>query len=63
MWLVVFRIVKPRGEHAKWPPITVEEAILSGDSDSYGRAERWKGDEEARKKVETVVGVQEVTVA
>jgi hypothetical protein len=36
---------------------------LGGYKDSYGRAEKWKRDEEARKKSETVVGVQEVAVA
>ncbi|CAN9319841.1 unnamed protein product [Alternaria sp. RS040] len=54
---------KADGEQPKWPPITVEQAILGGYKDSYGRAEKWKRDEEARKKSETVVGVQEVAVA
>ncbi|RAR06477.1 hyoscyamine 6-dioxygenase [Stemphylium lycopersici] len=54
---------KKDGESEKWAPITVEQAIKNGYSDSYGRAERWKREEEERKKGEVVVGAKEVAVA
>ncbi|EAT76065.2 hypothetical protein SNOG_16525 [Parastagonospora nodorum SN15] len=38
------------GEEPKWPPISVEQAIKNGYSDSYGRAERFKKDAEAKAK-------------
>jgi isopenicillin N synthase-like dioxygenase len=52
------------GEQPKWPPITVEQAIKNGYADSYGRAERWKKEEEKKKaKGEAQVLVKEVAVA
>lgn len=50
------------GEAPKWPPITVEQAIKNGYIDSYGRAERFKKEEE-RKKNESIVAATEVAVA
>ena len=54
---------KKQGEEAKWKPITVEQAIKEGYADSYGRAERWKRDEEERKKGEVLIKSKEVVVA
>tara|TARA_R110002003_G_scaffold114_6_gene9867 strand:- start:2898 stop:3701 length:804 start_codon:yes stop_codon:yes gene_type:complete len=53
------------GEQPKWPPITVEQAIRNGYADSYRRAERWKKEEEEKKKAkgEAQVLVKEVVVA
>jgi isopenicillin N synthase-like dioxygenase len=53
------------GEEPKWPPITVEQAILNGYADSYGRAERFKKDAEAKAKSEGMqhIVVKEVAVA
>lgn len=56
---------KKEGEEPKWPPITVEQAILDGYADSYGRAERYKKEIAARAKEENispVVQQGEVTV-
>ncbi|KAK7545602.1 1-aminocyclopropane-1-carboxylate oxidase [Phyllosticta paracitricarpa] len=46
---------KPAEEQAKYPPITVEEAVGGSYRESYGRAEKWK---ESQKKqgVEKAVG-------
>ncbi|KAF2786688.1 Clavaminate synthase-like protein [Melanomma pulvis-pyrius CBS 109.77] len=45
------------GEPEKYPPITVEQAVLGGYADSYGRAEKWKRDEADKKKgVEGLAG-------
>ena len=54
---------KREGEAAKWKPITVEQAIREGYSDSYGRAEKWKREEEERKRGEVLVRSEEVAVA
>jgi isopenicillin N synthase-like dioxygenase len=45
------------GEEPKWSPITVEQAIKNGYSDSYGRAERFKWDAEAKGKSEGMSGM------
>jgi isopenicillin N synthase-like dioxygenase len=45
------------GEEPKWSPITVEQAIKNGYSDSYGRAERFKRDAEAKGKSEGMSGM------
>lgn len=52
------------GEQPKWPPITVEQAIKEGYSDSYGRAERFKKDAEAKAKSEGMpkTSMEEVAV-
>ncbi|KAI8940496.1 hypothetical protein NX059_004176 [Plenodomus lindquistii] len=56
---------KIEGEVEKWKPITVEAAIKEGYSDSYGRAERWKKEEEDRKRMVNfgIKEVQAVSVA
>jgi isopenicillin N synthase-like dioxygenase len=53
------------GEEPKWPPITVEQAIKNGYSDSYGRAERFKRNVEEKERSEGVPGMvgREVAVA
>ena len=43
------------GEQEKYEPITVEQAVLNGYADSYGRAERFKKGEEDRVKEKGVV--------
>ncbi|KAF2705087.1 Clavaminate synthase-like protein [Pleomassaria siparia CBS 279.74] len=40
---------RKEGEEAKYKPITVEQAVLGGYADSYGRAEKYKKDEADRK--------------
>ena len=52
---------KTEGEEAKYAPITVEQAILNGYADSYGRAEKFKKDTAA--KANTVTTAKEVAVA
>lgn len=42
-------------EEPKWPPITVEQAIRDGYSDSYGRAERYKKEAAAKAEGERLV--------
>ncbi|PVI02220.1 Clavaminate synthase-like protein [Periconia macrospinosa] len=46
----------------KYEPITVEQAILNGYRDSYGRAEQFKRDEAKEKEKGTVGVVKEVAV-
>jgi hypothetical protein len=52
---------RAEGEEAKYDPITVEQAVLNGYADSYGRAERFKKD--AAAKANTVAATKEVAVA
>ncbi|KAJ4288058.1 hypothetical protein N0V90_012075 [Kalmusia sp. IMI 367209] len=52
---------RAEGEEAKYKPITVEQAVLGGYADSYGRAEKFKKD--AAAKSSTVPATTEVTVA
>ncbi|KAF1996305.1 Clavaminate synthase-like protein [Amniculicola lignicola CBS 123094] len=40
---------KAEGEEAKYAPITVEQAVVGGYQDSYGRAEKHKKDEAEKK--------------
>jgi isopenicillin N synthase-like dioxygenase len=42
---------KKEGEEAKYKPITVEQAVLGGYADSYGRAEKYKKDEAKKKSL------------
>jgi isopenicillin N synthase-like dioxygenase len=42
---------RKEGEEAKYKPITVEQAVLGGYADSYGRAEKYKKDEAERKSL------------
>ncbi|KAL5114708.1 hypothetical protein ACEQ8H_007377 [Pleosporales sp. CAS-2024a] len=53
------------GEEPKWPPITVEQAIKNGYSDSYGRADRFKKEAGSKAKSEKLshMGGREVAVA
>lgn len=37
------------GESAKYPPITVQDMVTSAYKDSYGRAEKYKRELEAKK--------------
>jgi isopenicillin N synthase-like dioxygenase len=53
---------KKEGEESKYPPITVEQAVLGGYSDSYGRAVRYKKALESQEKVPVVLA-KEVAVA
>lgn len=53
---------RKEGEEAKYPPITVEQAVLGGYADSYGRAERFKKEAAAKKDV-PVAAAKEVAVA
>ena len=52
---------RAEGEKARYAPITVEQAVLNGYADSYGRAERFKKD--AAAKTDTVATAKEVAVA
>lgn len=52
---------RAEGEEAKYAPITVEQAVLNGYADSYGRAETFKKD--AAAKANTVAATKEVAVA
>ncbi|OAG09084.1 hyoscyamine 6-dioxygenase [Paraphaeosphaeria sporulosa] len=52
---------RAEGEEAKYAPITVEQAVLGGYADSYGRAERFKKD--AAAKASAVPSAQGVAVA
>lgn len=55
---------RKEGEEPKWPPITVEQAIKNGYADSYGRAERFKREAEAKSKnKDAAVQAKEVAVA
>jgi isopenicillin N synthase-like dioxygenase len=42
---------RKEGEEAKYKPITVEQAVLGGYADSYGRAEKYKKDEAEKKSL------------
>lgn len=52
---------RAEGEEAKYEPITVEQAVLGGYADSYGRAEKFKKD--AAAKAGAVTTAKEVAVA
>lgn len=52
---------RAEGEEAKYGPITVEQAVLGGYADSYGRAEKFKKD--AAAKAGAVTTAKEVAVA
>ncbi|KAF2442348.1 Clavaminate synthase-like protein [Karstenula rhodostoma CBS 690.94] len=52
---------RAEGEEAKYAPITVEQAVLGGYADSYGRAERFKKD--AAAKVNAMPAATGVAVA
>lgn len=54
---------RKEGEEAKYSPITVEQAVLGGYADSYGRAEKFKKDAANKEKVEVAPAVKEVQVA
>lgn len=55
---------RKEGEEAKYPPITVEQAVLGGYADSYGRAEKFKKDAAAKAaQAAEVPAATEVTVA
>jgi isopenicillin N synthase-like dioxygenase len=45
------------GEGVKFDPVTVEQAVLGGYSDSYARAEGWKKDAASRAKEGAIKGV------
>jgi isopenicillin N synthase-like dioxygenase len=53
---------RKEGEEAKYPPITVEKAVLGGYADSYGRAEKFKKEAEAKNEG-LVAAAKEVAVA
>lgn len=52
---------RERGEEAKYPPITVQDMVTASYKESYGRAEKYKKDLDA-KNLNTMPAVAAVTV-
>ncbi|KAF2187182.1 Clavaminate synthase-like protein [Zopfia rhizophila CBS 207.26] len=54
---------RKEGEEAKYKPITVEQAVLGGYADSYGRAEKFKKDAAEAARMSVAVAAPEVKAA